>query len=204
MMSDDNYQYLELCEFSKAEHLLHQGQTLEYLYILVSGRIKSCRTTANGTTVLSAFSNPITVTGEVEFLNHHEVTNDVYALKNTVCFRISVAQYEDILLHDLIFMRYLARTLSNRLYHANHNTAISINYPVENRLASYLISSAQQLIIKDNFVQVAEMIGCSYRQLQRVLNDFCQCGYLCKVKRGNYLITDESALKALGQDLYYI
>ena len=35
MMSDDNYQYLELCEFSKAEHLLHQGQTLEYLYILV-------------------------------------------------------------------------------------------------------------------------------------------------------------------------
>ena len=22
MMSDDNYQYLELCEFSKAEHLL--------------------------------------------------------------------------------------------------------------------------------------------------------------------------------------
>lgn len=204
MMSDDNYQYLELYEFSKAEHLLHQGQTLEYLYILVSGRIKSCRTTANGTTVLSAFSNPITVTGEVEFLNHHEVTNDVYALKNTVCFRISVAQYEDILLHDLIFMRYLARTLSNRLYHANHNTAISINYPVENRLASYLISSAQQLIIKDNFVQVAEMIGCSYRQLQRVLNDFCQCGYLCKVKRGNYLITDESALKALGQDLYYI
>ena len=116
MMSDDNYQYLELCEFSKAEHLLHQGQILEYLYILVSGRIKSCRTTANGTTVLSAFSNPITVTGEVEFLNHHEVTNDVYALKNTVCFRISVAQYEDILLHDLIFMRYLARTLSNRLY----------------------------------------------------------------------------------------
>lgn len=48
MMSDDNYQYLELCEFSKAEHLLHQGQILEYLYILVSGRIKSCRTTANG------------------------------------------------------------------------------------------------------------------------------------------------------------
>ena len=104
--------FLELCEFSKAEHLLHQGQILEYLYILVSGRIKSCRTTANGTTVLSAFSNPITVTGEVEFLNHHEVTNDVYALKNTVCFRISVAQYEDILLHDLIFMRYLARTLT--------------------------------------------------------------------------------------------
>ena len=92
-------------------------------------------------------------------------------------------------------MRYLARTLSNRLYHANHNTAISINYPVENRLASYLISSAQQLIIKDNFVQVAEMIGCSYRQLQRVLNDFVSVGIFVKVKRGNYLITDESALK---------
>ena len=33
MMSDDNYQYLELCEFSKAEHLLHQGQILEYIFL---------------------------------------------------------------------------------------------------------------------------------------------------------------------------
>lgn len=97
MMSDDNYQYLELCEFSKAEHLLHQGQILEYLYILVSGRIKSCRTTANGTTVLSAFSNPITVTGEVEFLNHHEVTNDVYALKNTYIMLIIILLFQLII-----------------------------------------------------------------------------------------------------------
>lgn len=67
MMSDDNYQYLELYEFSKAEHLLHQGQILEYLYILVSGRIKSCRTTANGTTVLSAFSNPSQLLEKLNF-----------------------------------------------------------------------------------------------------------------------------------------
>ena len=204
VMSINNYHYLELCHFLKDEHLLHQGQKLEYLYILVSGRIKSCRTTANGTTILSAFSNPITVIGEVEFLNHREVTNDVYALKNTVCFKISVSLYKEILYNDLVFMRYLATTLSYRLHDANHNTAISINYPVENRLASYLISSASSMLVEDNFVQVAEMIGCSYRQLQRVLKEFCELGYLMKLKRGNFQITDIVALQMLGKDLYRI
>lgn len=78
-----------------------------------------------------------------------------------------------------------------------------MNYPVENRLASYLISCENNMIIEDNFVSVAEMIGCSYRQLQRVLNDFCQKKYMRKIKRSCYEILDLSALQHLGKDLYY-
>lgn len=200
----NNYQYLELCYFDEGECILYQGQDLEYMYILVSGCTKTCKTTANGITILSAFHYPITVIGEVEFLNHREVMNSIYALRETVCFRISVILYHDILLNDLIFMRYLATTLSCRLHDVNHNMSISINYPVENRLASYLVSSANDLMIYDNFVQVAKMIGCSYRQLQRTLKQFCQLGYINKVKHGIFKITNLKALEELGKDIYRI
>ena len=75
---------------------------------------------------------------------------------------------------------------------------------MENRLASYLIACAENKIIQENFVQVAEMIGCSYRQLQRVLNDFCEKKYIQKTKRSQFLIIHYDALSKLGQDLYYI
>ena len=60
------------------------------------------------------------------------------------------------------------------------------------------------MMIHDNFVQVAELIGCSYRQLQRTLNDFCHNGYIRKIKRGQFEIIDPIALKHLGEDLYYL
>lgn len=204
MLNPKSYSYFDLVKFNQGDLLLHQGQKLEYLYILLHGRIKSCHTTSNGLTVLSAFSHAISVIGEVEFLNHRDVINDVYALESVICLRTSVTRFEKDLLNDLYFMRYLAQTISQKLYDTNHNSSISINYPVENRLASYLISCQDHMMIHDNFVQVAEMIGCSYRQLQRTLNDFCQSGYIRKVKRGQFEIMDPIALQHLGEDLYYL
>ena len=204
MLDQKSYSYFDLVAFNKGDLLLQQGQRLEYLYILLQGRIKSCHTTSNGITVLSAFSQAIRVIGEVEFLNHRDVINDVYALESVICLRTSVISYEEVLLNDLYFMRYLAKTISQKLYDTNHNSSVSINYPVENRLASYLISCQDQMMIHDNFVQVAELIGCSYRQLQRTLNDFCHNGYIRKIKRGQFEIIDPIALKHLGEDLYYL
>lgn len=79
-----------------------------------------------------------------------------------------------------------------------------MNYPVKNRLASYLIACQDDMMIEDNFVLVAEMIGCSYRQLQRVLNNFCQKQYISKRKRSCYQILDVSSLQQLSQDLYFL
>lgn len=203
VMSETNYQYFELCQFHKGDYLLYQGQQLDYLYILVEGKLKTSHTTANGLTVLNCFAYPISVLGEVEFLNQRDVINNIYALQTSYCLRLSIELYQDILFNDPVFMRYLAQTISCKLYDSNQNSSISMNYPVENRLASYLISCENDMIIEDNFASVAEMIGCSYRQLQRVLNDFCKKNYIKKIKRSHYEILNPSVLKQLGKDLYH-
>ena len=51
---------------------------------------------------------------------------------------------------------------------------------------------------------VSKMIGCSYRQLQRVLQQLCQKQYLLKHENGSYQIINESALKQLGQEIYQL
>lgn len=204
VMSEMNYQYFEFVSFSKGQYLLRQGQRLDYLYILVKGKLKVSHTTANGSTVLNCFAYPIYILGEVEFLNDRDVINDIYAIDDIYCLSTSIELYKNELFNDPIFIRYLAQTMSCKLYNTNHNSSISMNYPVENRLASYLIACQDDMMIEDNFVLVAEMIGCSYRQLQRVLNNFCQKKYINKIKRSCYQILDVSSLQQLSQDLYFL
>ena len=204
MISEELLPCFQFYQFHKGDFILHQGQQLEILYILIDGKIKTCHTTSNGIISLLAICQSMSVIGEIEFLNHQDVINDIYAIDECLCLGISIKNYEHLLLNDLSFMRYLATTTSQKLSNSNHNSSISKNYPVENRLASYLIACAENKIIQENFVQVAEMIGCSYRQLQRVLNDFCEKKYIQKTKRSQFLIIHYDALSKLGQDLYYI
>lgn len=182
--------------------LLRQGEQLNELYLLLKGRVKAYSTTANGVTHLSGVSYPVTVLGEVEFLNRLPINNDVYTLERCELLAVSVYQYYDDLINDLYFVRFLAQQISLKLYKDNYNAVISINYPVENRIAAYFIACHDQGMIKENFVRVATLIGCSYRQLQRVLNCLCQKGYIYKTGRGEYRIIDFDYLETLGQDIY--
>lgn len=203
IMSNDLLSHLKYKVFSKGSLILRQGQKLDAIYILVEGRTKVCHTTANGNTYLCAFTKAISVIGEVEFFHQQDVVSDIYALEDCLCFYIDISQYQFIY-NDLLFMRYLAYIATLKLCHSNLNNSISLNYPLENRLASYLIACQHENIIEENFVSVSEMIGSSYRQLQRILNDFCRKGYIIKIKRGKYKITNEAVLQNLGQDLYYL
>ena len=45
-------------------------------------------------------------------------------------------------------------------------------------------------MINENMIDVAEMIGSSYRQLQRVLRYFIKQEYMKKIDKGKYMILD--------------
>ena len=204
ILSPQNIEHLELCTFKKGEYILHQGDKLEYVYILVKGKVKTCRNTLNGLSFLTSITYPLNIFGEVELLHNELVSNDIIAIEDSVFLRISNLLYHDELIHDQAFIQYIASSLAFKLYKINQNISVSINYPVENRLASYLVSCEVNHIVEDNFVSVAQMIGCSYRQLQRTLGIFVEKGYIEKIHRGTIQIINDEALKQLGQDLYIL
>lgn len=203
IMSPDYYQYLDLREIPKGEYLLLQGQQLTQVYILLKGKVRTTHITSNGSTHLYSISSPLTLIGEVEFMSRQDVQNDVFAMTDCECYVIDVIRYRDVFMKDLVFMTYICTTIANRIHVATQNFSISVNFPVENRLASYMLAVEQGDIVEENFVEVAQMIGCSYRQLQRVIKHFISLGYIEKVKRSVYHILDRSALEELGEDLYF-
>ena len=192
----DNYQYIEIKKLNKDEYLLHQGEKLNYIYILLRGKVKVNHINANGNSMLCSFNSPYSIIGDLEFITQSPIINNVIAYEDCICATIFLSKYHEILMNDVFFMK------ASKLSKSTQNQSISLNYPVENRLAAYFIVSHKDYIVQDNFVVVAELIGCSYRQLQRVLQLFLDKKYIKKIKRGTYQIIDLNALNLLGEDVY--
>ena len=204
IVSENLMSKLTLCHFKKDEYIVKQGQELKCLYLLVKGRVRVCKTTANGNTLLCNFTSALSVIGEVEFFLNREINCDVICNQDCILYTIDLLRDFQLVKEDPLLMNFLATSMADKLYKSNYNASLSNNYPVINRLAAYLISCNQAGIIQKNFMTVSKMIGCSYRQLQRVLQQLCQKQYLLKHENGSYQIINESALKQLGQEIYQL
>lgn len=156
---------------------------------------------ANGNSMLCSFNSPYSIIGDLEFITQSPIINNVIAYEDCICATISLSKYHEILMNDVFFMKAIAKILPASSK-STQNQSISLNYPVENRLAAYFVVSHKNSIVQDNFVVVAELIGCSYRQLQRVLQLFLDKKYIKKIKRGTYQIINLNALNLLGEDVY--
>lgn len=157
---------------------------------------------ANGNSMLCSFNSPYSIIGDLEFITQSPIINNVIAYEDCICATISLSKYHEILMNDVFFMKAIAKNLASKLSKSTQNQSISLNYPVENRFAAYFVVSHKNSIVQDNFVVVAELIGCSYRQLQRVLQLFLDKKYIKQIKRGTYQIIDLNALNLLGEDVY--
>lgn len=190
--------------FHRGDRILHRGEPLHFLYFLLEGKAKTVYVTQNGTNSLQSFLTPLNVLGDIEFWDESSVLNDVSALEDVYCLLFPVAICGDQLRTCVSFLQFIGRELSYKLKHSNHNSSISMNYLVEERLASYIVASCHQSLFMDNQLDTAEMIGCSYRQLQRALQSLCERGDLQKIKKGMYQIRNKKALEERGKDIYVL
>lgn len=76
----------------------------------------------------------------------------------------------------------------------------SLAFPLENRLADFILQTAYKGVYKEKHVTVCDYLGVSYRHLLHVLTQFCQKGYLQKEGRG-YQIKQYDSLYELAEAL---
>ena len=88
------------------------------------------------------------------------------------------------------------------------NSSINLLYPLENRLASYINEfltndedSNIYIDFDENLVNIAELLGSSYRHLLRTLNTLSKKGVLEK-EDGKYKVINKVLLEELAGDLY--
>ena len=72
--------------------------------------------------------------------------------------------------------------------------------PLENRLAAYLLSQAEDGWFHGTLTRTAETLSTSYRQLTRVMSRFAQAGYLRRTPEG-WRLEEPDALQALAESV---
>lgn len=111
------------------------------------------------------------------------------------------------LIKDCKFLINICDYLSEKLTSGSNNSSINLLYPLENRLASYIVAftnvdtNNKKFTFEENYSEIAELLGTSYRHLNRTLSKFCSDKILKRHKK-EFIIEDLDKLLYLAGDLY--
>lgn len=191
--------YMELLLFKKNEHICKEGEEIKYLFFFIEGKAKVYITLSNGKSLLLCFYQDFKILGDLEMLNSERASTNVQVIEDTYCIGITIERVRKFLLNDAQFLRYICNSLGEKLNRCSKNSSINLLYPLENRLASYLLATGDNF--DENFMELSEMLGTSYRHLHRTINNLCLRGVIRKEVDG-FQIIDKEALIKLAVDLY--
>ena len=95
-------------------------------------------------------------------------------------------------------MRYLCLFLSHKAIGNTSNYTKNQAYPLEVRLANFILLTSCNQIYREKHTEAAEFLGVTYRHLLYVLAAFVKQGYLKKTEQG-YYIQDLNALRKIAE-----
>lgn len=210
LLSRDLLDALRMLRFEPGRFLIREGDPADSLMFLVDGRVKVFHQMENGKSLLICFYSPFAMLGDAELFACDRYLNDVQALADAVCLRLPAEAVRRSAGRNGPLLAHMCGFLGRKLASFNATSAINLRYPVENRLASYLVAlgeggagaeRASGDYGTDDQGELADIIGTSYRQLSRAIAKLKREGILEPV-RGRIRIASRERLAALAKDLY--
>ncbi|WP_142310814.1 Crp/Fnr family transcriptional regulator [Bacillus wiedmannii] len=210
IFSEIDTAYFQVNHFEKGELICNIDDAMDRLYFVVKGKVKVYTITPEGKKLILRFINPLAVVGDIELIQNSKAHNVVEACSDVIAISISHAVIRNKLLHDPIFMNFLLANIANTLKISTRFTALNLLYPVEVRVASYLLSistdSNGNMYKKDldatSISSIADFIGVSNRHVIRVLQKFYK-EKLIEKRNGVIVIKDFFKMKEVAKDNIY-
>jgi CRP-like cAMP-binding protein len=176
-------EFIEVHEYERGEWIIKEGMRPDYLFYVVEGKAKIYVTHHNGKVSLINFINAKDYFGEMELLNEVYYTKGIQTSTRTVCFAFPFRLCRAQMLEDPVFLRGLTKFLSEKATKMAAKSSQSLAFPLENRLADFILQTADEGVYKEKHVTVCDFLGVSYRHLLYVFAQFCDEGYLQKEGR---------------------
>ncbi|WP_040948865.1 Crp/Fnr family transcriptional regulator [Gorillibacterium massiliense] len=202
--------HLRLYHFEQGELICSKGDPAAVLYVLVKGKVKVFTTSAEGKTIILCFRTPLDLIGDVEYVQDAEYLNTVEAVSPVLMIGIS---YRLLRKHASIhppLLQFLLKMITHKFYTKSISMSFSLLYPVEVRLASYLLSVSYDKSDEEfrgelstyKLTDVANLIGTSYRHLNRIIRKLSS-EQLIERRRGSIVVIDREKLSELaGSNIY--
>ncbi|KAB3529288.1 helix-turn-helix domain-containing protein [Alkaliphilus pronyensis] len=209
IFSVDMYGFMELFRFGAGECICKANDEMTYFYLHVKGKLKIYTMLDNGRSILLRFNKPLSILGDVEILNEQLVKCYVDSLDESLLIGIKLEDLKKYAYEDPVFLRFVIKNLSYKLYTISNSSSINLLYPLENRLACYLLSitggennSRFHEIMTDNYEEMANLLGSSYRHLSRVIKKLELEGIIKKNKKKISILNYNKIRELAGENLY--
>ncbi|MCQ6557174.1 Crp/Fnr family transcriptional regulator [Paenibacillus mendelii] len=210
IFSEQLIPHLSLYSYMPGESICSRGEPSQYLYILVEGKIKIYTTTEEGKTLILSIKKPLEAVGDIEYVHGTDIMNTVEAVSSVHMIVIHHRWLRKYGSDYAPLLQFLLGIITQKFFIKSNSLSFNMMYTVEVRLASYLLSDSlyesdslhEGLLSTAHLKDAADIIGTSYRHLNRVIKQFCTDGFIERSK-GFIHIKNREGLKALaGHNIY--
>ena len=192
--------YIHVCQFDKGEFIFQEGSHPDYIYYMVEGRAKLYLTHKNGKVSLINFLTSSNFMGEMELFYEEKYTKGIQTVTSSICIAISSHECKQKLLEDPVFLKTLCIFLSKKSTAQTFKLTQNQAYPLEHRLAAFILLSSDNGFYKEKHTEVCEYLGVSYRHLLFLFAQFCEDKLIEKYDRG-YKILNVENLETLASEI---
>jgi CRP/FNR family transcriptional regulator len=210
--NDDDFaeihSYLQKENFKKKQEIFSEGDTSEWFYILISGKVKITKLSHDGREMILEVISPPEFFGGFAVLKGFPYPANAFAMENSSVLKISRHNLLKIIDRFPGVMYDITANLGSRIRDF-HDTMKSIALErVESRIAALLLKLADKAGVKSGETSVtidmrltkqdiSEMVGTTVETTIRVMSRLKKSGVISD-KSGKILITDMQALSGMA------
>ncbi|WP_018602559.1 Crp/Fnr family transcriptional regulator [Mycobacterium sp. 155] len=194
---------LEPVSFPRGRTIFVEGEPGDTLYIIISGKVKIGRRTADGRENLITLMGPSDMFGELAIFDPGPRTSTVTALTEVSTVSMNHSALRPWITEEPEIAEQLLRVLARRLRRTNDNLCDLIFTDVPGRVAKQLLYLAQRfgsregnsLRVNHELTQeeIAQLVGSSRETVNKALADFTQRGWI-RVQSKSILIDNPERL----------
>ncbi len=163
--------------------IIAEGDPSDWLYVILSGRVKVYLSDENGREIVLAIRGPKEYVGEMA-LDSGVRTASVMTLEACELAVVSQQAFRDFIANDSAVAFSLIRKLISRARQASDHVRNLALLDVYGRIARLLLDLAvddgDQLVVREPLTQqdIAERVGCSREMVSRIFTDLTAGGYI--------------------------
>jgi CRP/FNR family transcriptional regulator, nitrogen oxide reductase regulator len=196
-----------LREFGKGDFLFSEGDPPDYLYTIVSGRVKVFKTTARGSDVILELFGPGDPVGAVAAYEARAYPASAVALESTTCLLIPRQAFFSLLETHPTMVRGLLVGVTHRLVELTNRLTELSGGRVEARLARFFLKLASDMGQKrqdGTFIplalsrqEIADMIGTTIETSIRIMSRWGRENVV-RTEKDGFVVVDRAALEAVS------
>jgi CRP-like cAMP-binding protein len=194
-------------EFEKSGMLFSEGDASDFLYTIVTGRVKVFKVTARGTDVILEIFGPGDAVGAVAVYESRPYPASATALEATSCLLIPRPAFFTLLETQPTFVRGLLVGLTHRLVELTNRLTELTGGHIEPRLARLFLKLADdmgQQIQGGIFIpmplarqELADMVGTTIETTIRIMSRWGKENVV-RTEKDGFVVVDRAALESLA------